>query len=249
MNKQVWIEKALGLGIQEFEIYQSTTVEKEMTWFQGQMDTLVSSKVTGTSIRGIVDGKMANMALEEIDDSMCETVLKSLIEQAQIISNEETDSLRKPEPIEYVKKDVTWNMASTEYVKDILQSLEAKLLAYDPRVIQVGYLGYSQGSGSRSIVNSLGMDVQDADEMQYIVASVVVKEEEEVKDASLVEVVYDFDQYDLDSFVSRVCDKALNKLKATPIPSCTCPVIFEKDAMTSLFAAFTGLFNGELMYK
>ena len=55
MNKQVWIEKALGLGIQEFEIYQSTTVEKEMTWFQGQMDTLVSSKVTGTSIRGIVD--------------------------------------------------------------------------------------------------------------------------------------------------------------------------------------------------
>ncbi len=44
MNKQVWIEKALGLGIQEFEIYQSTTVEKEMTWFQGQMDTLVSSK-------------------------------------------------------------------------------------------------------------------------------------------------------------------------------------------------------------
>ena len=61
-------------------------------------------------------------------------------------------------------------------MKDILQSLEAKILAYDPRVIQVGYLGYSQGSGSRSIVNSLGMDVQDADEMQYIVASVVVKE-------------------------------------------------------------------------
>lgn len=213
MNKQLWIEKALGLGIQEFEIYQSTTVEKEMTWFQGQMDTLVSSKVTGTSIRGIVDGKMANMALEEIDDSMCETVLKSLIEQAHIISNEETDSLRKPEAIEYVKKDVTWNMASTEYVKDILKGLETKILAYDPRVIQVGYLGYSQGSGSRSIVNSLGMDVQDADEMQYIVASVVVKEEEEVKDASLVEVVYDFEKYDLDSFVCRVCDKALNKLK------------------------------------
>ena len=117
MNKQLWIEKALGLGIQEFEIYQSTTVEKEMTWFQGQMDTLVSSKVTGTSIRGIVDGKMANMALEEVDDDQCEIILKSLIEQAHIISNEETDSLRKPEPIEYVKKDVTWNMASTEYVK------------------------------------------------------------------------------------------------------------------------------------
>lgn len=249
MNKQVWIEKALSLGIQEFEIYQSTSTEKEMTWFQGQVDTLVSSKVTGTSIRGIVDGKMANMALEEVDDTKCEAILKSLIEQAHIISSDETDSLRKPEPIDIVKKDVTWNMASTQRVKSILEQIESKILAYDSRVVQVGYLGYSQGKANRSIVNSLGINVQDEDEMQYIVASVVVKQAEEIKDANLVEIVYDFDTYDLDSFVSKVCDKALAKLGATSIPSCTCPVIFEKDAMTSLFAAFTGLFNGELMYK
>lgn len=249
MNKQVWIEKALSLGIQEFEIYQSTSTEKEMTWFQGQVDTLVSSKVTGTSIRGIVDGKMANMALEEVDDTKCEAILKSLIEQAHIISSDETDSLRKPEPIDIVKKDVTWNMASTQRVKSILEQIESKILAYDSRVVQVGYLGYSQGKANRSIVNSLGINVQDEDEMQYIVASVVVKQAEEIKDANLVEIVYDFDTYDLDSFVSKVCDKALAMLGATSIPSCTCPVIFEKDAMTSLFAAFTGLFNGELMYK
>lgn len=249
MNKQLWMDTAKKLGIQEFEIYQSTTTEKEMTWFQGQVDTLVSSKVTGTSIRGIVDGKMANMALEEIDDSQCEKILHSLMEQALIVSSEEVDSLRKPESIEYVKKDVTWHMASTESVKKILESLESKILNYDSRIIQVGYLGYSQATGSRSIVNTLKMDVSDYDEMQYIVASVVVKQNEEIKDASLVEVVYDFDTYDLDSFVSNVCEKALKKLGASSIPSCTCPVIFEKDAMTSLFAAFTGLFNGELMYK
>lgn len=249
MNKQLWMDTAKSLGIQEFEIYQSTTTEKEMTWFQGQVDTLVSSKVTGMSIRGIVDGKMANMALEEVDDSKAESILKSLMEQARIISSDEVDALRKPEPIDIVKKDVSWNMASTQRVKSILEEIESKILAYDARVIQVGYLGYSQAKGNRSIVNSLGMDVQDEDEMQYIVASVVVKQDEEIKDASLVEVVYDFDAYDLDLFVSKVCDKALDKLGATSIPSCTCPVIFEKDAMTSLFAAFTGLFNGELMYK
>ena len=44
MNKQLWIEKALGLGIQEFEIYQSTTVEKEMTWFQGQISIQQSDR-------------------------------------------------------------------------------------------------------------------------------------------------------------------------------------------------------------
>lgn len=249
MNKRLWIDKAAMLGIDQFEIYESTTVEKEMTWFQGQVDTLVSSKVTGVSIRGVIGDKMANMALEKVEDSQCEDILEALIEQGEAISSDSQDELRKPQPIDYVKKNVTWHMADMSDVRQILETLEKKMLAYDSRVIQVGYLGYSQGSGSRTITNSLGLDVSDEDEMQYIGASVVVQENEEVKDGFCIEVVYDFDAFDLDGFVKKVCDKALNKLGASSIPSCSCPVIFEKDAMTSLFASFTGLFNGELMYK
>lgn len=249
MNKRLWIDQAAMLGIDQFEIYESTTVEKEMTWFQGQVDTLVSSKVTGISIRGVVDGKMANMALEKVEDDQCKDILELLIEQGKALTSDNEDELRAPQEIDYVKKNVVWNMANMPQVRVLLESLEKKILAYDSRVIQVGYLGYSQGSGTRSITNSLGLNVSDFDEMQYLGANVVVQEKEEIKNSFHIEVVYDFDQFDEDAFVQKVCAKALDKLGASTIESCSCPVIFEKEAMTSLFSAFTGLFSGELMAK
>ena len=99
MNKRLWIDQAAMLGIDQFEIYESTTVEKEMTWFQGQVDTLVSSKVTGISIRGVVDGKMANMALEKVEDDQCKDILELLIEQGKALTSDNEDELRAPPEI------------------------------------------------------------------------------------------------------------------------------------------------------
>ena len=42
MNKQKWIEYALQEGFSDFEIYQSLSSEKKVTWYEGQMDTFVT---------------------------------------------------------------------------------------------------------------------------------------------------------------------------------------------------------------
>lgn len=97
MNKNKWIEYALSQGMESVEIYQSLSTQKEITWFSGQMDTFVSSHVLGTMIRGIVDGNMASMALEDTDDDKMEEVISSLIKQAKTVTTKEKDSLRKPE--------------------------------------------------------------------------------------------------------------------------------------------------------
>ena len=65
MNKEQWIKRALQKGIEAFEIYQSVQTEKSITWFDGHMDTMTTSHVLGTSIRGIYDGNMANIAMEQ----------------------------------------------------------------------------------------------------------------------------------------------------------------------------------------
>lgn len=78
---------------------------KEITWFSGQIDTFVSSHVLGTMIRGIVDGNMASMALEDTNDDKMEEVISSLIKQAKTVTTKEKDSLRKPEKTEEVVKE------------------------------------------------------------------------------------------------------------------------------------------------
>lgn len=249
MNKQAWIDRALEMGMESFEIYQSLTSERSVTWYEGKLDTFTTSKVLGTSIRGVYQKKMANMAFEKIEDSQMDEVLHALMEQAKTISSKEEDEIRKPQPFESVHKDIKWVTPTVEQIKDVLKNLEIKLKAYDPRILQVNELGYQEASGKRMITNSLGLNVEDEDRMQILMAYVVAKEDQDIQVNYEVEVVEDLSTFDLDAFVKKVCDKAIEKLNASSMPSQTIPVIFESEAMTSLFSAFTGLWNGELLYK
>ncbi len=249
MNKEAWIQSALNKGIEEFEIYQSEQKGRSITWFEGQMEALTTHNVLGTAIRGIYQGNMAHMALEKVEDEKMDTILDSLIEQAQNVTSTDIAQLRKPEKYEEVSTHKLWVEPSVEQIKETLLDLEKKIAAYDERVIQVASLGWEQSSGTRSIMNSLGLQVEDHDCVQYLVASVVVAENGVVKDDYKIEVIENLAFFDKDAFVKDLCEKALFKLNAKSMPSCQLPVIFSKEAMTPLFNAFMGLFNGDLIYK
>lgn len=249
MNKEKWIQCALEKGMTSFEIYQSFQTEKEFTWYEGDLDTFVTSRILGTAIRGVYNGKMANMALESVKDEEMDAIIEQLIMQAKIITTTEEESLRKPEPFSYVKRETNVKYPSIEEVKELLATIEKEILAYDERVKQVSSLSYSYSKDSRSITNSLGMDVSEADQGQFLVASVVVGKGEEIRDGFHVLVIDQIENVDVQDFVQTLCNKALEKLDAKTLKSQTCPVIFERNAMTSLFSAFVGLYKGDLIYK
>ena len=89
MNKEAWIQCALNKGIEGFEIYQSEQKGRSITWFEGEMEALTTSNILGTSIRGIYHGNMAHMALEKVEDEAMDSVLDSLIEQAENVTSED----------------------------------------------------------------------------------------------------------------------------------------------------------------
>lgn len=249
MNKEKWMRRALDLGIESFEIYQSISKNKEVTWYQGQMDTFVSSVVNGTSIRGIVDGNMANLALEVVDDASMDIVLQGLIEQAKLVSTQEKDQLRKPEPFEAVTSDVKWVKPSMEALASCFQQVESKCLQYDPRIVQVANLVWQEAYGQREITNTLGLHVQDADQAQYFAVALVASENGQSKIEQEIEIIHDLNDFDIDVFVKKLCDKVLARLGSTSLQSQKTPVILEKGAMTDLLSAFMGMFNGELIHK
>lgn len=249
MNKEKWIARALEKGIEGFEIYQTVSSSKEVTWFDHQMDTYVTSKVTGTSIRGIVDGKVSYIALETVDDETMDETIDQLMKQAKTISAEEKSVLVGPKELGNAKNPRVWVSPSTDQIYKVMEEIEDKVSSYDPRVLQMASLGWSEGSSSREITNSLGLQVEDEQDTQYISCSVAVGQDGEVKDSYLVKLVENLDGFDVDGFVKELVDEALNKLGGTSISSRTCPVIIEKSAMSSLFTAFSAMFSGELIHK
>ncbi|MBR4164088.1 MAG: TldD/PmbA family protein [Solobacterium sp.] len=249
MNKQAWIDYALKEGFESFEIYESSSMERTLSWFEGQRDSFVTSKVTGFSLRGIINGKMANMALENDDDSLMENVIRSMKEQAEAITAEDVSVIRHPvEAVSSPKAD-TWVKPEIPEILDTMKKLEEKLLAYDPRIIQVATIEWNEQTVIREIVNSYGMNIHDENVVQVIFAEAAAKEGNDIKNDYHVEVVHDLSQLDQDAFVKELADSVLYKLNATSLKSNTYPVIFESKAMTELFGALSAMFSGELVSK
>lgn len=249
MNKELWIKRAKELGIDELEIYEQLSVSRSLSWFEGKTDTFTTSRVLGISLRAIADGKQAEMALEQADDETMDEILGSLREQAKAVSSSDVSALRAPEETEEVKSKRHFVKPSVEAIQEALGEIEKKVLAYDPRIIQMGAAEWVEESTVRRITNSLGLHVEEEGCYQFLFAEAAAMDGEEVKTAYKVEIVEDLADYDRDLFVKKLSDELLGKLGGRSLPTGQYKIILEKDAMTSLFMVMSSMFSGELINK
>ena len=249
MNKQLWIEEAGKQGFEGFEIYTSTSASRELKWYEGNMEAFTTSRVTGTSLRGIYNGKMAYLALENNDDSLREALIEKMKEQAKAISSDDVDVLRSPAGAEPLEACAGFVRPDAETIQKLLKTIEEKLLAYDERIFMINELQWADESSTREIINSCGLDVQDGTQMQMVIAGVAARENEEIKNAFHVEIVRDPAKLDVDGFVKKAAEKALLQLNSEVLASGSYDVIIENEAMTSLFASLSSMFSGDLISK
>ena len=249
MNKELWIKRAKELGIDELEIYEMLSTGRSLSWFGGKMDSFTTNRVLGTSLRAIVGGKQAEIALEQADDDAMDGILNSLIAQAKIVSSEDRTALRKPEETEEVRTSKTFVKPSVDEILAVMKYVEAGLLASDERVFHVGSVDWQEEGRARRITNSLGMKVEDEAYYQIIFADAAAKEGEEIKTDYKVEVVEDLKAFDADAFVKKLSDEVVGKLGGRSLPTGRYSIILEKDAMTSLFAAMSMMFSGEMINR
>lgn len=248
MDKEKWFACAKEAGFENFEIYQELREERDFTWFEGELDTYVTSHVLGTAFRGLYNGRMVNASSEDTSDDQMEDVIASMKKQAEMITSEEKEMLRKPEEIPSVetKEFVHFNAAD---IQKLLKTVEEKILAYDERIFQVSHLEYSETVNRRTIVNSLGMDLSDESGIHVIAAGAAAKQNDEVRTHFEIEKVDEIASFDTDAYVKKLSDEVLGRLNAVTPASGSYPVIIERGALTQLFAAFSPMFSGEQIHK
>lgn len=249
MDKQKWINRALELGIDGFEITQSLNKSREVSWFEKKMDSFVTSKMISTSMRALIDGKVVSIALEKVDDNTIDETLNALKSAAALISESEKDELVPPMPTKIVHSKWKWVEPEASQILETLSSLEEKLLKADPRVTMVNSLGFSSGFGNSQLTNSLGVDIQEEAGIQAIFAEISMEEEGDLRDGYVYEIVENLDDFNQDALVQKLIDKVADQLQAKSIKSMVCPVILNNEAMSTLFSAFAGMFSGSLIEK
>lgn len=249
MDKQKWIDRALELGIDGFEITQSHQRSREVEWFEGTMDSFSTSKIISTSMRALIDGKIVSTALEKVDDAKMDETLNGLKEAALLISESEKDELVPPMETEMVQSKWKWIEPAVPQILDTLQSLEEKLLAADSRVTMVNSLGFTSGFGQSQMNNSLGVDIHESSGIQALFAQITMQDDGDLRDGYVYEIVENLDDLDQDALVQKLIDKVAFQLHAKSLKSQVCPVIINYEAMSTLLSAFAPMFSGSLIEK
>ncbi len=245
MNKKKWIEYALANGFDSFEIYQETEKTKTVNWYQGTTDSAVTSRVTGTALRGRISGKMLSYATEETGDEHMEQIINEMKEQAGIIGSSESGTILSPEKTDECTSSHTYTPFTNAEIRTALSDLEKSILAYDPCIVQAVHLIYEEESVERTIFNSKGLDIKDKGSVQVIGGGAVASRGDDIRNDFRHETVTSFDSFNAAAFADKLCGEVVRQLGAGPVKSTSCPVIFEREAMTSLFLAFSDIFSGD----
>lgn len=249
MNKQAWIDKALELGLEGFEITRTSQNSREISWFEGQMDSYVTSRILSTSFRALSQGKIVSLSLEKVEDDQMEEILGKMAQAAKAVSESEKDELVPVMETEETASLRHWVRPSADQIGAAMARLENKIKEADDRVTRINGIDWSDSAFESELSNSLGVNVQDCGGSQVIVAAVTVEENGDLRDAWDLELVENLEDFDEDSFVKRLVDKAVSQLNARSMKSTTCPVLLTNDAMSTLFGCFTGMFSGSLIAK
>ena len=249
MNKQEWIRRALEKGMDGFEIYQGVSSSRSMTWFQGKKQAFTVSKIISTSVKALIKGKSAAMSLERVDDDKMDEILDQLIQQANVISDSEKDILTERMETEETPSLKNWVRPSVEEIAEFLSSLEEKLKAADPRITQVNEVEWSDGEGSREVVNSRGVQAKDSSANQLVAAFITMVQDGIVRDGTRIELVENIADFDQDAFVAKLVEEVSSSLGAKSMKSKTIPVILRNDVMSTILGCFAGLFYGDMIAK
>lgn len=249
MNKQQWIDRARELGIEGLEITQVKSRSREMNWFEGQLDSFVTSRVLSTSLRALIGGKIVSSSLEKVEDEKMDEVLNQLITAAKEVSESEKDIFVGPMETEEVKSTKHWIEPDSAQILEVLSSVEKKLKAADERVRMVNQVAFESSSTSSELTNSLGVNVQDQSGMQAIAAVITMVDGEDLRDGYLVKLIENLDDFDQDAFVEELIEKVSSHLHARSMGSVLCPAIFNNETMSTLFSCFSGMFSGSLIAK
>lgn len=247
MNYQLLIEKAKQAGIQEIEVYAQKHEGLEINIFKRRVEKNVLSKTEGLAVRGIYQGKMGYVSLENTGDDQIEFIINTIKENASLIGTTDEDVIYKGsahyETLPAV--DTSIKDVSPKVKIDLLLELENKLLSMDPRITDVDHCSYQEFINTTAIFNSQGLNLEKVESYALIYASVVAKEDQEVKNHGDYIIIKSLDDLSLEDFTKEIVSKAISKLHAEPVASKQYPVIIENRNFANLMMSFASMFSGE----
>jgi PmbA protein len=250
MNHQDWIEKGKARGLEDLQVYASRDKSLKLSIYQGRIDQYVQSDVEHITLRGIYKGKITSVNFENTTETSVDEMLERLIQNAQALTAVEPAMIFEGSE-SYPEVDVElfdFTQVPADKKIALAKDLEAGILN-QKYVKQVQTTVYQETANTTTIVNSKGLNLSRSSSFAYAYAVGVFERDDDIKTAYEIELVKNFDAFDVKKMAEKTLEKGWAKLGGSSVSSKAYPVVFSNEMFGNLLSAFTSLFSGESAYR
>ncbi len=237
-------------NITEVEIYKVRTDGSSVSTFNGDVDKNTVYTTDETYVRGVYDGHLASVYVENDSDDEIPAIVRSIIDNASVTESDDPyfiyggDDSYASLPSEHHDFD-----EYTQADRIALCRKIEKTLRDSCEFVTITESEIAVEQSVLTIQNSNGLSVSrsDVDAMMY--GSAVIAKDSDTKNGYYYTPVKNIKDFDFSKLVERAVNRTLSSIGAESVPSGNYPVVFENECFRSLVSCFLSMFSGDAVTK
>lgn len=251
MKYDIFFKLAKEAGIEEAELYFSSSKELSFSLFHGEIDKYSDNNGFRIIARGLVNGKFGAATADSWSKEKAKYLVNEIVNNAKVIESDDPQFIFKGS--EKYHKVSTFNksleLVPIEDKIAKLKALEQGIRNFDSRIVEVQHVGYSEETTSVTLLNSHGLKLTHKGNYFALYGYALAKENEQVKSGGDVFFNNDFSKLDVDDLARRVGEETISQLGGQPCDSSTYKAVLHPDVVKSLLSALLSSADAEEVQK
>ena len=131
--------------------------------FKGEIDSYETSEEGGLGFRGLYNGKMGYAYTEKIEEASIPFLIDSAKANADVLDEDDGTDIFEGSETYAEHNFYSEELAQVTILKkiELIKSIEAKVFAYDPRIVTLNYCMLQDFSGERVMANNKGLSLNE----------------------------------------------------------------------------------------
>ncbi len=245
------VAKATARGV-EAEVIIIDQQETEIQLGNGAVEQLSQSGSKGMGVRVIDDGRVGYAYTSAFTPESITQTWQTAVELAAVASSDEYRRLPQPQslPDENLEiYDAALPQVTPEQKIDLAKRVEQAALAFDDRIVMVPKTRYTDAIEHVYLANSKGFAGTYDRTIAWSFVECFARDGEEVAEAYGLGASITFSELDADAIGRESAERALGMLGGEPVPTQTCPVIFDPLVSAELLGAIARAMSADAMQK
>lgn len=237
------------LEFEDMEIYYINSDSFEIKVYQGEIDSYNVNTSIGLSFRGLIDGKMGYSFTEKFEEEDISYLLESARKNIEEVENKGEEFIFEGSK-SYTSslKSKYKEIDSERKINDAI-NLEKLGLSIDKRIDSAQHCMLKTSRGSRKIINTKGLNLEDTVGGCMAYLSLVASDGDSVKSGYSYEILESYDEIDFNKIATEATKDVIEKFGAKSVKTGKYKVILRNNVVADMLETFAPVFSADSVQK